>query len=103
SIAIVQIVRRELIVPLEVSGLRVERENAIRVKVVAGTVAVVAVRPRIPSGPVQGVGCRIVRPGEPGGTAACDGLFSLPGFHPGLGFTRYGPATPDDSAAVGLE
>ena len=56
GIAILQIVRRELIVPLEIAGLGVERENAVGVEVVAGTVAIVAVGPRIAGGPVEGVG-----------------------------------------------
>ena len=46
GVAIVQVVRRELVVPLEVAGLGIEREDAVGVEVVAGTVAVVASRAR---------------------------------------------------------
>ena len=56
GIAILQVVRRELVVPFEIAGFGVERENAIGVEVVAGTVAVVAIGPGIAGGPVKGVG-----------------------------------------------
>ena len=51
-----QIVRGELIVPFEIPGPGVEREDAVSIKVVSGTVAVVAVWPRIAGGPVERVG-----------------------------------------------
>jgi hypothetical protein len=44
GVAILQIVWRELIVPFEIPCPGIERENAVSVKVVAGTVTVVAVR-----------------------------------------------------------
>src|SRR4051794_13221475 len=81
GITIFQVMRSELIVPLESTGFGFESEDAVGVQIVAGPVAVVAVRIRIACGPIKSVCGRIVGAGEPGGTAACQRLAPMPGFY----------------------
>ena len=56
GVAILQVVRRELIVPFEIAGFGVESENAVGIEIVAGAVAVVAIGLGIAGGPVERVG-----------------------------------------------
>ena len=44
-IPIVNIVRSELVIPLQLSGTGIERQNAIRKQVVAASLAIVGIRP----------------------------------------------------------
>jgi len=65
----VQVVRSELEVPAQLTGLQVERENAVRIKIIALAFAAIGIGIRVAGGPVEGVGIRVVTAGEPGGTA----------------------------------
>ena len=100
-VPIPQIVRRELIVPAQLSGLRVEREDGIRVQVVALPLAAVGVRIRISRRPEQRVGLGVVGPGQPRRAAA---LFEIDAPLPRIGRRlaagRHGPETPGLLAGV---
>src|SRR5206468_7586403 len=59
-IPIVNIVRRELVVPLQCAGGRIEREDTVGEQIVAAALAIIGVRPRIAGGPVERIGLGIV-------------------------------------------
>ena len=59
-IPIANIVRRELVVPLQFSGGRIEREDTVGEQIVAAALAIVGIRPRIAGGPVERIGLGIV-------------------------------------------
>ena len=50
-IPIANIVRRELVVPLQFSGGGIERQDAVGEQIVAASLAIVGIRPRIAGGP----------------------------------------------------
>ena len=54
-VVVVHIVRRELEMPLQLSGLRIERDDRIGIQVVALPIVADHVRPGIADGPVQRV------------------------------------------------
>ena len=56
GVPIVRVVRRELEIPLQLSRLRIERQDAARVKIVARAHGTVVVGRRIAGGPEQRVG-----------------------------------------------
>jgi len=60
GIAIFEVVGRELVIPFDLARFRVEREDAIGVEVVAGTVAIIAVGPGVAGGPVERIARGIV-------------------------------------------
>ncbi len=103
GVAVFQVVRGELVVPLEGAGLGIEREDAVGVEVVAGAVAVVGVGPGIAGGPEERVGGGIVGAGEPRGAAAGDGFFVAPGGDLVFAALGDGPATPEERAGIGVE
>ena len=57
-------------IPLKLTGLGIEREDAIGVQIVAAAVVAVILGARIAGGPVDGVEFAIVGAGEPRGRAA---------------------------------
>ena len=72
----------------------VEGQDAVGIQIVAGTIAIVAARPRVAGRPVERVGGGVVRAGEPGRSAASDRLFALPRLDAGFAATRHRPASP---------
>ena len=86
--------RRELKVPLQFSGVRIERQHAIGIQIVAGTNAAVEVRARVAGGPVQRVGFRVVRARHPRGAAAVQVQIPGPAFGAGFSRSRNSPETP---------
>ena len=70
GIPIVQIVRRELVVPLQLAGRGIERQHGIGIQIVALALVAVEIRTGIADGPEQRVGFGIVGAGEPGRRAA---------------------------------
>ncbi|MEK6718720.1 MAG: hypothetical protein AABZ16_14645, partial [candidate division NC10 bacterium] len=103
GVAVLEIVGRELVVPLHRAGAGIQSEDTIRVQVVAAPVAVVAGGPGVAGGPVEGIGGGVVRAGEPGGAAAPDGFGALPGFDARLAAAGNGPAAPGESAVRASE
>ena len=65
-----EIVRGELVVPLQLAAGRIEREEAVRIQVVADALIAVVVRSGIARRPEQRIGVRIVGAREPGIAAA---------------------------------
>ena len=59
-IPIANIVRRELVVPLQFSCGRIEREHTVGEQIVAAALAIIGIRPRIAGGPVERIGLGIV-------------------------------------------
>ena len=59
-IPIANIVRRELVVPLQFSSGRIEGEDTVGEQIVAAALAIVGIRPRIAGGPVERIGLGIV-------------------------------------------
>ena len=69
------VVRRELVVPLQLAGIGVERDHRGTVQVVAQARIAVPIRTGIPGSPEGQIGFRIVGTGHPDGRAA---------VHPGI-------------------
>src|SRR5262249_24815128 len=65
GIPVVQIMRRELEIPFEFPGVTIEREKAVRIKVVSFAVVAVPVRPGVSGAPVNNVFGGIVSAGYP--------------------------------------
>src|SRR5439155_12912365 len=61
----VWIVRRELKVPLEPSRVRIERDDAVRIEIVARPLIRVPVRTGIADSPIHQIQIGIVRSGQP--------------------------------------
>ncbi|KAF0187433.1 MAG: hypothetical protein FD165_2913, partial [Gammaproteobacteria bacterium] len=58
-VVVVAVVRRELVVPFQLAGVGVERNDGLSVEIVAGTLVGVPVGPRIADAPVREVEFRI--------------------------------------------
>src|SRR5262249_20099034 len=78
GVPIPKIVRSELVIPAELSGLGVERQDAVGVQVVAQPVVAVVFGGGISGRPVEYARLRIVRAGEPGGRARMLDALALP-------------------------
>src|SRR5262249_24032518 len=94
SIPIVQVMRSELIIPAQLSGLRLERQNAVRIEV--GPFALIAVsgRIRIADRPKPRIGFGVVRASEPGLAASGWKRLALPRLRFRITLFRYGPESP---------
>src|SRR6516225_6239007 len=68
-VPVVRIVWRELVVPLQLAGIRVEGEERTRVQIVAFAIVAVIVGIRIASAPVQQIEGRIIAACDPGAAA----------------------------------
>ena len=82
-VVVVAVVGRELVVPLQLAGVGVERDDRVGIEVVAGPLIGIPVGPRIADAPVGQVQRRIVRTGDPDRAAAVLPRVALPGFVPG--------------------
>ena len=80
GIPIPQIVRGELVMPLELAGFAVERQDAVGIQIIAGARIAVVLLARIAGGPVDGIELGVVAAGEPRGSAAVGDLRALPRF-----------------------
>ena len=72
----------------------VERQDRIRIQVVAQALAAVVVRAGIAGRPVERVEIGVVGAGEPGGSARVVDVLPLPGLRAGLAALRHRPETP---------
>ena len=79
-VVVPDIVRRELKVPLQLSGFRIQRDDRIRIEVVAAAIVANQIGRRIAGRPVQRVELRIVGAGQPRGRARMLDALSLPGL-----------------------
>src|SRR5581483_3639017 len=70
GIVVEQVMRGELEIPLQRAGVRIESQDAVGIKVVAGTNAAFKIGCRIACPPENRVQFRVVRAWHPGGTAA---------------------------------
>src|SRR5438105_1859906 len=68
-IPIVNVMRSELVIPLQLSRGGIEREDAIREQVIAASLAIVGIRPWVARGPVKSIGLQVIGTGEPCGSA----------------------------------
>src|SRR5579863_7436028 len=67
GIVIVQIVWSELEMPLKLTGIRIQREHAVAVQIVALALAAEVTRRRISRRPIQEIQFRIIGTCDPGG------------------------------------
>src|SRR5205809_663099 len=86
--------RRELEVPFQLSGVAVQRQKAIRIKIVAGAHISIPVRAWISGAPVNYVQIGIVRAGYPGCRCARFPTVAGPRFIARLAFCWNGPEAP---------
>src|SRR5712672_3712433 len=91
---------RELKMPLQLSGVRIQREHAIGVEIVAGTRAAIEVRRRITRAPVQRVEFGVVGSRHPGGATATQIRIAWPTFRAGLARAWNGPEAPGQLAGL---
>ncbi len=77
------IVRRELVIPFELAGLRIQRQNAIGIEVVALALVAIEIGTRIAHRPINRVELRIVSAGHPGRAAPCIHEFPFHVSEPG--------------------
>src|SRR5229473_577158 len=97
-----RIVRRVLMIALQLAGLDVERQRRVRVQVVAGTI-VSNPRRRISSAPVSDVQCGIEDPGDPDGATSALVRIALPGVPAWLMRCGHRVGAPESLAALGVE
>src|ERR1700751_501314 len=86
--------RSELEVPFQFSGVRIERNDAIGVEIVARAYGAIEIRRRIAGAPVQRVQIRIVGPGHPSRAATALIGFPWPAFRAGSARPRKRPESP---------
>ena len=105
-VPVVGVVRRELIVPLELSGIGIDGEHGAGVKIVAGAEIAVVVRPRIARSPIDEIQIRVIGAVVPGGGPAGLPRIAGPGSEAGLAGLRDGVEAPEMLAGgrvVGVE
>ena len=90
--------RRELEIPLQLSGIRIQRQHTIGVKIVPRTYVALEIRRGIAGPPVNRVELRIVGSRHPRSSAAMQIQFSWPAFRPEFAWTRYRPESPGQLA-----
>ena len=100
GVVVEQVVRRELEIPFELAGVRIEREDAIGVEVVARTWTSIEVGRRITGAPEDGVQFRVKRTGHPSGAAAEFVAFTGPTGGAKFSRTRNRPEAPYFLTAV---
>ena len=93
-VVVPDVVRRELEMPLQFSGLRIQRDDRIRVEVVAFAIVAVEIRRRIAGRPIEGVELRIVGACQPRGRSRVRDAASLPRFRSRLAWRRHRPEAP---------
>src|SRR5882672_42033 len=98
-----QVMRCELKMPLQLSGVRIQREHAIGVEIIAGPRAAIEIRRRITRAPVQRVEFGVVGSRHPSGAAATQIRIAWPTFRAGLARAWNGPEAPGQLAGLGVE
>src|SRR3954447_8560968 len=98
--------RGELVIPLQLPGVRIEGQHRAGVEVVSRPGIAVVVRPRIAGAPEDGVRLRVVGPVVPGSHAAGFPRVPVPRSEIRLARLRYGVEPPDALAGgcvVGID
>ena len=94
SVPIVSIVGRELEVPFEFTGSRIEREHGAGVEIVAFARLAIFVGPWVAGGPIDQIQLGVVSAAHPGGATAVFKRKIAPGFGAGLPSRGNGPESP---------
>src|SRR5690348_4342051 len=94
GIPIVKVVRRELVVPLQLAGLGIERDNAIGIKIVSFALGAVIFGVGITGLPIDDAEFFIIGASEPGDRAAVLARIAFPGLRSGLVSRRHSPESP---------
>src|SRR5882762_9849247 len=95
--------RRELEMPLQSSGVGIQREHAIGVEIIAGPRAAIEIRRWITCAPVQRVEFGVVRSRHPSSAAATQIRIAWPTFRAGLARAWNGPEAPGQLAGLRIE
>src|SRR5258708_521854 len=94
--------RRELVIPSQLSGGRIERHHGGSVEIVAFAFVAVVVWTRITSRPVKQFGLGVVGASEPSGAATMLERTARPGFRSRFAGRRNRPEPPNAFAGGGL-
>src|SRR3954453_3372825 len=95
--------RSELEIPLQAAIMRIQSEYAICEQIIARPVLIIGIRVRVTGGPVDGIGVRIVRAGEPCRASTIERLFAFPSLAARLTRCGNGPMTPQPLAGRGTK
>ena len=93
-IPVVNVVRRELVIPLELTGLCFQRQDRIAIQVVAFAIIAIVVGAGVAGSPVHKVKLRIVSAGHPRRARAMLGVLALPCFRSRLARLGHRPESP---------
>ncbi len=80
GVKIMHVMRRELEVPLQFAGLRIERDDRVGVEIVPRPIVSDQIVAGVADRPVESVQILVVGPGHPGRSARMINSCSLPGF-----------------------
>src|SRR5579859_3879398 len=100
GVIVMLVVLGELEIPLELAGVRIQRQKRIAIQVIARAALSAIGRRRIPGGPERDVRCGIVGSGNPRRRPANFPGIPLPTFVTGLAGPRNGVEAPLAFAAV---
>src|SRR5712692_3455941 len=104
GIEVPRVVRNLLIVPVQLSGVGINRDYAVGVEVLAGPHRIIEVRRRIADAPINQIQLRIIRSGEPRRPAAVLPHIGVgPGLVPRLSRSGYRVEPPRESSRLGVE
>src|SRR5258708_23869629 len=103
GVKVIQVVRRELEIPLQLSCVRIQGQEASCIKVVAGAGISHKIGSGITGGPVNGVELGIVGTGHPGGSPAMQVRIAGPTGGAKFSRPRNGPETPLQGSSQGVE
>src|ERR1051326_7142725 len=94
------IVRRELVIPLQVASVGIERDDAAGIEIVAIADVAIHVRPRIADAPIDEIQLRIVGAGDPGGSSTELPRLAGPAIAPGFAVGGNSVESPDALSGV---
>src|SRR2546421_7006870 len=103
GVPVPEIVRSELVIPLELAGLAVQRQKAIGVEIVSDAMVSVVLLARIAGRPIYDIELGVIAAGEPGGRAAVVDVLAFPGLPAWLAAFRDAPEPPHVLAGVLLD
>src|SRR5579884_1068329 len=89
------VVRSDLVIPFQIAVFRVQGQDTIRIKIIAGPVTIVGVGIRITGGPVERISFLIVRTRQPGRSPARFWRIATPGLSSWFALSGNSPAAPE--------
>ena len=101
-VIIVEVVWRELKIPLELSSVGIKRKDRVAVEIVADAVATVVAGRGIARRPVKKIQLRIIAAGDPGRSTTCLPRVAGPGFMAGFAGAGNGVEAPATTSGVGV-